>query len=850
MRWQLPILLCSTVCLLATSAPFDLDVGIPPGSPTSWARRFPSITPGRPLFPETGTEEITGRGGARKGKTAKDASGKLGTAVHTRKLEIDVRISTSFGVVRIITWDLVAHLPWVSRSAPKPKSRRAVTGPGSKKGGMLTPLPSVSDGLYWANMGALLRLLLHPQLVSEKELIVHLAEIGEPVIAILDNAIAEPSLASACRKLRKMITAPRAEAKPPPGATPRATMLKRFLAGELVNVYPYDPEGGFGQRFMLWSEEMQPFLAEYIRHEDSFLRRNAVTALGRYRTDSAMQALAGLAVETTDQVALIRALAALGGYRSLRRPGPLLERLQNTKDPIEKVAFVVALGRMGVGDAVPALLELGRTKDADLLQAVLAALTRIHNRGGDNSVRKFARRIARSAHARPERFRVKNDARVRADIPDGAKARGEIMEQLARLLQVRLDPKHKIAGPFLLGLVSEGRRRGKAGPRGPRGGGAGIGGRRGMPRREPVYPNTSLKKVHPPVQLLLLETLRLLDDKGEAALEWVGTDRNTEPPLRGHALAQLGFLKRGPLVASILDSEDESPEMKIYALEILNNDGHERIKELGLALLEECGEAEAGKGKPEERYLWLQALRALGKRRMLKTEDVLPLLKHVEVRKLAKDSIQRRIRDLVVRMVNDGASGKGRRSLGKQLNAILDLVIKHKINPRVTADKRDEARQKVESRMAGLKGHKGDAIYKNNVSSRVLQYLLGVKVGFTLRDRTQFKPVVLLEEEILFALGRTRSKEAGEALAKFLDDFPESALRAHACLAVGMNGQMAQAQKLLPMLAGDDGFTRFCAYEALRHLCARDIWADWMYGEIGERAAAAEQYVRCVNDRR
>jgi len=849
MRWQPLVLLSSTVCLLATSVPLDLDVGIPPGSPTSWARRFPSITPGRPLFPKTATEGTKGTPRPRGQKAAKEAAAKrpTGTVVRPTKLEVDVRISTSFGVVRIITWDLVGHLPWVARSGSgESKPKRTVTGPGA--GGKATPLPAVTDGLYWANMGALLRLLLHPQIVSEKELIAHLAEIGEPVLAVLDNAIDEAALNGACRKLRKMIEAPRAATRPLEGSTPRETMLKRFLAEELVDVYPYDPEGGFGQRFMLWSEEMEPFLGGYIHHEDSFLRRNAITALGRYRTDSAMQALAGVAANTTDQVALMRALAAVGGYRSLRKPGPLLGRLKNTKDPIEKVALVVALGRMGVAEAVPQLLELGRTRDSDLLQAVVAGLARIHRRGGDDRVRKFARRIARAAHSRPERFRVKNESRAKADIPDGAKARGEVIEQLARVLQVRIDPGHKIARPFLLGLVSAGRRAGKAGPRG--GGGAGAGRAAGMPRRAAVYENSSLRKIHPPVQLLFLETLGLLGDLGAEGLKAVGEDRSAEPPLRGHAVAQMSILDRGPLVAAMLDSEDESAEMKIYALEILNNDGHERIKEIGLALLKECAEAEVDKAKPEERYLWLQALNALGKRNMLTTEDILPLLKHPEARKPSHDAMHRRIRRMVVKMVNDGCAGMAKSKLRKQLDAILDLVIHRELNPRITAANRDNARDKVEGMMVGMRGHKADVLFKNRLSRAIVQYLIDVKIGFTLRDQTQFKPVVLLEEEILLALGRTRSKEAGEALAKFLEDYPKSVLVPHACLAVGMSGQLAQAKKLLPRLVGADGFARFCAYEALRHLTVRDHWADWMYGEVEERTTAAEQYVRCLNSKR
>ncbi|MHC4899634.1 MAG: HEAT repeat domain-containing protein, partial [Planctomycetota bacterium] len=803
MRWQLPVLMCSTVCLLATSTPVDLDVGIPPGSPVSWARRFPTITPGGPLFPKTGvakeaTADKAGRGAPKdpgKGKYKDPDGRRIGpTVTQSPTVDMDVRMSSSFGVVRIITWDLAGHLPWVARRRTAAKSGPK-TGVGS---GKAPPLPWVNDGLYWANTASLLRFLLHPQLVSEKELIAHLAEVGEPILAVLDNAVAEEALEPICKKLRKMITAPRAAAKPLPGATPRETMLKRFLADELVGVYPYDPEGGFGQRFLLWADEFEPLLADYLEHEDSFLRRNAAAGLSRYRTDAAMRALADVAAKTTDQVLLMRALAAVGGYRSLRKPGKLIERLENTKDPIEQIALVVALGRMGAGEAVPLLLKLGSTRDSDLLQAVLAALVRIYHAGGDMEVKKFARKHARSAHAKPERFRIKSRAKVKPDFPDGPKARGEIIEQLALLLQVRLDPRHKEARRRVLGLLAKGDR-GKAGPRG------------GNVRVAASYPNNSLRKVRPPVRMLFLEMLRVLGDEGVAGLKSVVEDRGSEPALRGHALAQMPFFNRAAAAEEILTDEDESAEMKIYGLEVMDKDGHTRLKEIGLKLIEDCGEAEAGEGKPEERYLWLQAVRALDRRHLLKAADLLPLLKHSEVRAVTHDEIHQRIRELVVSLVDAGAAGKSRRSLRKRIDAILDIIISEGINPRITEDKRAAARKRVEDRMSGLKGHKGDFLYKNNVSSAILHYLLGFKMAFTLRDRAQFKPLVLLEEEILFALGRTKSKEAGEALAKFLDDHPKSALRPHAGLALGVCGQVAHAKKLLPLLADEYGFTRFCA---------------------------------------
>ena len=138
--------------------------------------------------------------------------------------------------------------------------------------------------------------------------------------------------------------------------------------------------------------------------------------------------------------------------------------------------------------------------------------------------------------------------------------------------------------------------------------------------------------------------------------------------------------------------------------------------------------------------------------------------------------------------------------------------------------------------------HKADFAYKQNISGAILKYVLGYRMGLNLQARMTFKPVVLLEEEILFALGRTRTEEAADALTKFLADHEASPLRAHACLGLAMTGQTKAAHILVPALSDNDGFTRFCAYEGLRQMLDREIWADWIYGPESEREKAAKIY--------
>ena len=528
-----PALALAVTAILAgpPHAPPDLDVGIPPGSPTQWGQRFPAITPrDQPLFP------LTGNRGPRADEPRR-------TVVRDAVLKLEVQIADTFGIVRILTWDVGAHVRWVN----VPDGREVpITGAA----GFEAPLPEAGKGLHWTTAAALLRLLLHPQLVSEKELVAHLVEIGEPALVMVAAARVEPALTEICRDLEARIAVDRRAARPLPGADPRNTMLSRFVHDELVATFPYDPEGGFGRRMFLFSEEVEPLLIAYAAHEDSLLRRNAVAALGRYRTSTASHALLGRAVQPADPVAQMRALASMVGGRALLDPAALLRRLQLSKDPVEQVALIQALGRVGLRGAVPTLLELGskRDVDPDLLLAVVTALVGIRRARDPEDVVRFADRLVARTKNGPTNFRVgREKPSPAADRPDTGRTRAEVLGQLALLLQVRVRPSDTLV--------------------------------------EQVLAMGSLSGVHPPAQMLFLETLRDLGPPGIELLETVAADRSVEPALRGRALALLPPAERGSLAVEILQSGEESDEAKIYAVEVLGVDGHHRLRELAVPLL-------------------------------------------------------------------------------------------------------------------------------------------------------------------------------------------------------------------------------------------------------------------------
>ncbi|MCB9871532.1 MAG: hypothetical protein H6836_07610 [Planctomycetes bacterium] len=828
MTWRRP-LLCSAVALFVTpTIPppiLDLDVGIPPGSPTAWGRRFPSITPrGGPLF------AITPR--AKKGPANGDPKQTPHTVAHPVEVPMNVHISTSYGVVRILTWDLEGHLRWVSRT-PRAKSG-PVTGP---RPGQVV-LPPVADGLYWANMASLLRLLLHPQLVSEQEMIAHLVEVGEPVLAALDNSVAESALEAPSKTIRRMVGATVGGNTPLAGKTPRDTMLRRFLAEELVKAYPYDPEGGFGRRFFLFADELEGAMVQYAReHTGVFLRRNATSALGRYGSMKASRALCDLAASTRDPVVLTRALAALGTFRTLPKDDRerLLKRMMAVTDPVEKIAFVTAAS---TPEAVPYLLRLARSaRNRDMLQAVLATLIATPLPPGEAAVTAFAKNIALRAGSRPEQFQVAEHGGTKPDAPDTPRMRGEIMHQLALFLQARVGKAGNSAAKKVLAMVQKPGAAPKRPPRGPRG--------RPVARRT-SYPNTSMSGVQPPAQMLFLETLKLLGDPGQDALAQIAADSTVDPVLRGHALTQLSWSRRGEIAAEIMDRG--STEAKIYAIEVLANDSHATLEKTCRKLLKDAARA-SSRPAPELRYLWLQALKALDRRGLLSTADVLALMPLPSAKEAGNDKLQDEAKARIQQLVASVAKGLSARALAKAIDDLLDWVFANGLNPRLARLDRRQVEDQVRKRLEGLRSRRTDKSVQARIANSLLVYLTGFRLGVSLQDRAEFRPVVLLEEEILLALGRTRTKEAGDALARFLDEKQGNRLRAHAALAVGMLGKLEFARHLVPVLSDPDGFTRFCAYESLRHLTRRDVWADWMYGDETARSLAATQYRKLVGGR-
>jgi len=808
--FRLPVFLLAAALLPSHGpAPVDLDVAVPPGSPLDWGRSFPAITPPRSsLYPTTG---------------AADEQDPSTTSSRSRSATVDVRYSSSFGLVRILTWDLTGHLPWIGP--------QEALGPITGRRPFERDAPRFGDALYWVTLAPLLRLMLHPDVVSRAETVAHLVEIGAPSLAVLDAASIEKSLAVPAETLRRLIMAPDSTVERPPAVgSPRERMLAHFVLDELERDHPFDPEGSFGKRFFLFHEEVEPLLRRYADSAAGGLRRRAVAALGRYDTLTADEKLFDVAFLSDDPVTVIRALSALGRVRSNRSWKPLVERLEATEEPVLRVALIGVLGRAGAREALPTLLRSGEHAlarlDSEILMAVLTALTRIPPAGRRDEIDAFAVQVQKAVSRLPGKFvppgKRSNHRPDRAEPPN---ARAEVLGQLALLVRIRLAPADEQLVRELTGLP------------------------RMTPRALQQFPSqqrgesNEMGRVFPPVQLLFLDALGRVGAAGEPLLNAVALSTRLEAPLRGHALGQLPWESRRKLAHAFTVDAEASPALRLQALEVLVFDRDTRVEAVCRVLLAECAELPAGTGTPATRYLHLRAVRELSERGALQTKDLLPLVHHVKAPRHAFDDLPFEIKDEVTALVALAAQDAQKSELRARCDALLDIVIKHEMNPRIVADTRAKTRSLLLEQLAGVKAHRSDPGYLRAIGEAILTALLGYGNPVLAPQFAEFSPEILLEQEIVLALGRTRAPQAAEVLVQLLGN-RRNTNRAVACLALGMTGQPSFARALASFLLDEDPFTRLCAYESLRRLTGKDVAIDWMYAPSEERFEGAEEYLK------
>jgi hypothetical protein len=602
-------------------------------------------------------------------------------------------------------------------------------------------------------------------------------------------------------------------------------MLERFVREEILGVEPYDPVGAFGARVFLFADEAFPVLARLATRSPSIeVRRNAVSALDRYRTVESAALLRDIAADSADAVVLMRALAGLGRFHAPADQAPLVSRLRETSDRVEEVALVGALGRSGTPEVFAELLALAEeafdARDSDLLQAALTALARLPI---PNDAEVLAQAedvladVERIARQRPRAFpRAGRKPRIEADRPDGPNMRGRVIHQLAVVARLRLAPGDPERRRALLGLLG------------------------GLQHAE----RWRIEDVLPPAQILVLRALAGgTEPEVERFLRLVAV-APAQPFLRTQALGALPLSVRTEVALETLAGSD--PEARLAALELLLADHHEASVRLCRDLVSECAALEPDRGTAARRQLYLRALSELSQRELLETADLLPLLHHVRSPRQSHGTLPEELEAEVGELLARAADGVQNVRLRELVRELVDFVVRNRMNPAITAQNADAARAYVLGLIDDVRSHRADDSYLRTVRDAVMEFLLGYPVDSSAGDRAQFAPPVLLEEEILLALGRTRSPQAAELLLTVLAD-GKNVNRALACLALGMTGQRSSARELPRFLLDADPFTRFCAWEGLRALTEIEdtvAFVDWMYAPAAERTAGAEEVFR------
>lgn len=793
-----------------TSSPpraFDLGVEVPPGSPLDWTRALPARTPGRgAMFPRT-------PGGAlAENETPRTSSEPPPSA-------LDVRLMSPFAAVRILTWDLTSYFEWTRQ--PLNEHER------------LLGLPTPGPACKWIGIAPLLRVMLHPQAVSKAATEAHLLELGEPMLGILDGAEREAPLADIAKSLRDRIGAGQpGRPEPMRASTPRARMRMRFVLDELTRTYPYDPEGDFGSRLFLFGEEFQPDVLAHAMSENAFVRRNAVLALGRFETSTALQAMSTIAGGTDDFVVLARACGALG--RTELRPdvSSLVARLGRAEDKVEQVILAGALGRIGNRQAADALLHIAqeayRWQDPDLLEVALAGLCGIRPLPNADAVDSLAGLVV-EIRRDPEPWRINAPAPRRApDVADPTDLRPRTLATLGLILRVRIHPLDAGLANQLLALLHLQRPD------------------QATWLRPGQYANYPFTAIPPSLRFLFIDTLSMLGERGLQELRVLADDTELEPALRGFAISRLPWREKLDRSVSLLTDEDARPnepfELRLQAFEILADSNVPERFAAFHALVAECAEMPHGGGVPARRYLYRRAVQELSESGELEAAEVIPLLVHPKSARYSRRELPRLVRERIERAVQSATARLSRTEREELGASLVDYVIAERVNPSIHPEVRDDAVDRVADHLSPVRRRRDDTAFKQGVVEALSNYLIGFTLPAVNYAVGEFDAPVPLEEEILLALGRTREPAAIESLLGFLRDAPRSRFLPVAALAIGVAGERTVAGSLLPLLTDEQPFARYCAWRSLEHLTphrGEELFADWLYGDLVDIEAAA-----------
>ena len=356
----------------------DLDVDVPTGNPFD-TLKMPTSTPtggSRPTVESRGTP-------VRPAAPAPAApgSGPGATVAEDPKKKPPPKPPMGLpGITAPSTVDWPNHLKWspndknVLRSMEPERSDVETGTPGGAAG---EPVkwdfksfpPDIPNSLYVYCFARYLMVLLHRPMVSEREQIEFLIEMGYPA-RYAGTAVMQDKLLEPMAKIVVEAEGPMLETLP---AKPQGEVAQRVYL-DLLTKYPYD--SGFGSYILSQPSEVTlPVLLQIIKTgRHPFLVRNAVFILRCFDNREVVPVLRNLLTKTPDKVIRNRALAALVRWQD-DQIVDWLEKQLGGPDVSFKSYVLWALGRIGSPVAIDRVIAYVKaTPDRETLWAAIPAL--------------------------------------------------------------------------------------------------------------------------------------------------------------------------------------------------------------------------------------------------------------------------------------------------------------------------------------------------------------------------------------------------------------------------------------------------------------------------------------------
>jgi len=363
---------------VAAYTPFDLDVDIPEGTPFDTIK-MPKETPTGSRPNDTSTAGVPAKPSpdGKRGETVAEDPKKVPPPKPPTGLP---------GVSAPSTIDYENHLKWAPKDDKVLRQYEDRPDVSTGAGAPAAPVkwefkewpPNVPQGLYVYGVTRFLMVMLHPAMVSERELTEYLIEMGYTGRYAASATVGEKRLERMTKTVMDDV-GPMIDALP---AKPTGEVAQRVYL-DLLTRYPY--EAGFGSYILSQPTEVTlPILLGILKTQrHPFLVRNAVFILRCFNNPEVVPALRNVLLKMPDKVVRNRALAALVRWQDEEIVNWLCTQLGGPDVPFRSYALW-ALGRIGSPAAVEKLIAATKqfANDREFLWAAIPALGWI----GENAV--------------------------------------------------------------------------------------------------------------------------------------------------------------------------------------------------------------------------------------------------------------------------------------------------------------------------------------------------------------------------------------------------------------------------------------------------------------------------------